>query len=446
MYMRNLYWWNSFLVPKLRRIIEFLTSQGIAMAGNLFYGFLCVRLLPISDYAKFAVVFGSLGTLTLLMDISFSGTLVPLIGERIDDLQLIADYVASLRQLAHWLYMAMAPAAIIVYPLLVRKQLWSWHVVCAMVAILLVASWCARIGGTYGSVLIVRRDRRAWYRAQMVSSLGTLTLLGIVWAAHALNAFSAILINVAGIVYVAIAYFFRARNLLGTKGRPSGEKRKAIVHLALPSMPNAIFYAFQGQIALLVITLFGHSAAVASVGALNRLARVFVLFAQMNPILIEPYFAKLQRERLKRNYLGVLGVEVTFCVFVVALAGLYPGIFLWVLGPNYSSLHFEVFLVILASSIGHLCEVLWIIHNARRFVYWWNGVLIISLTLAVQVLFIWKLDLSTVRGVLYLNLATAVVTLPVIIFTGIYGFMRGPRMTAKSPSAINSGEVYEQAL
>lgn len=416
------------------------------MAGNLFYGFLCVRLLPISEYAKFAVVFGFLGTLTVLMDISFSSTLVPLIGERIDDLQLIADYVASLRQLAHWLYIALAPATIVLYPLLVRKQQWSWHVVAAMVAILLLAGWYARIGAAYGTVLIVRRDRTAWYRAQMVSSLGTLALLGIVWATHTLNAFSAILINVAGITYVAGAYFVRARSLLGVIGRPSREKRKEIIHLALPGIPSAIFYAIQGQIALLLITLFGRSAAVASVGALNRLARVFVLFAQMNPLLIEPYFAKLPAGRLKQNYIGLLVVEVAFCVFVVTLAGLYPEMFLWVLGPKYSRLHFEVFLVILIGSIGHLSEVLFIVHNARRFVYWWNSLLIIILTLAVQVLFIWKVDLSTVRGVLFLNLATALVTLPIILFAGIYGFVRGPRVTADTVVSINSAEVYEQII
>src|SRR6185312_7896440 len=105
----NLQTWKAFLIPKLRRVMEFLGMQGIATAGNLLYGFLCVRLLPIPDYAEFAVVFGFLGTLTVLMDIGISSTLLLLIGERIDDRQLIADYVASLRQLAHWLYIAVAP-------------------------------------------------------------------------------------------------------------------------------------------------------------------------------------------------------------------------------------------------------------------------------------------------------------------------------------------------
>jgi len=425
--MNLLHSWRAFLAPKLHRVIEFLSAQGITLAGSLIYGFLCVRLLPYAEYAKFAVVFGFLGTLTVLMDINFSGTLIPLVGERIDDLQLIADYVASLRQLAHRIYFVVAPAAIVIYPLLVHRQHWSWPVVAAMVAILLVAAWCARVSGAYGAVLIVRRDRKRWYRAQMISSLGTLALLGVFWAAHWVNAFSAILINVAGIVFISIFYFFRARHLLGVEGRPSKQKRKAIIHLALPNMSNAVFYAFQGQISLLLITFFGHTTSVASVGALGRLSQVFTLFAQMNPLLLEPYFAKLARARLKANYLGVLAVEGALCLLITGVAAFFPGVFLWILGPRYAGLRFEVLLVIAGRSLGYMSGVLWIIHSARRFVYWWNGMMTIVLTLLVQVVFIWKVDLSTVRAVLILSLATTVAGLFVNILTGVHGFTQGSR-------------------
>jgi O-antigen/teichoic acid export membrane protein len=427
---------RTFLASRLGRIIEFLTSQGIAMTGNLFYGFLCVRLLSISEYAEFAVVFAVLGTISVLMDISFSSALLPLIGQRTDDRQLIADYVASLRQLAHWLFLVMAPVTAITYPIFVRGQHWSWPVVAAMVVILLVASWCARVSGAYAAVLIIRRDRKHWYRVQMISSIGTLALLGVFWAVHALNAFSAILLNVAGIVFVALAYFFRARRLLGAAGKPSRQMRKAITHLSLPSIPNVVFYALQGQISLLLITLFGHATEVASVGALGRLAQVFVLFSQMTPLLIEPYFASLPAARLKRSYLGLIAAEGLLCLMVTILARAVPGLFLWVLGHNYGGLGYEVFLIMAGSSIAYFCGVLWVVHNARRFVYWWNGGAIIILTLAVQTYFILKVDLSTVRSVLTMNLCTGLAGLSVALFTGIYGFVQGPRRIAETPADV----------
>ncbi len=434
--MSRLQSWKAFLAPKLRRVAELFVSQGIALAGNLLYGFLCVRLLPIPDYAKYSVVFSVLAALTLLMDIGFSGALLPLIGERIDDLDLIADYVASLRQLAHWLFLLVAPLTIVFFPLLVHHQHWSWQVVAGMIAILLVASWCARVVGAYGAVLIVRRDRGAWYRAQLVSSLGGLVLLGVAWALHCLNALSAILINVAGIVYISLAYYYRARRLLKTPGRASERKRKEIVHLALPNAPSAIFYVLQGQVSLFMITLFGHTSGVASVGAVTRLSQIFALSAPMNLLLIEPYFARLPKANLKRNYLLAVAVLTAIGGSVVLLAALFPKLFLWVLGPKYAGLHFELLLVMIASSLAYVGGAMAVIHSARKFVYWWNNTARIVATILVLAIFIWKVDLSSARGTLMLSVATTAAAVAITILTGIYGFARGPREFKKHDSQL----------
>ncbi len=439
--MSQLQSWKAFLAHKLRRVVELLFSQGIALAGNLLYGFLCVRLLPIPDYAKYAVVFSVLGSLTLLMDVGFSGALLPLIGERIDDLGLIADYVACLRQLAHWLFVLVAPATIVLFPLLVRHQHWSWQDVAGMLAILLVASWCARIVGAYGAVLIVRRDRGSWYRAQLVSSLGGLVLLGVAWALHCLNAFSAMLINVAGIVYISLAYFYRARRLLKTPGRASRRKRKEIVHLALPNTPNVIFYALQGQISLLLITVFGFTSGVASVGALTRLAQIFALASPMNLLLIEPYFAKLPKAKLKHNYLGTLAVLGSIGGSIVLLAALFPELFLWVLGPKYAGLRYGLLLVMIASSVRYISNTMTVIHTARKFVYWWSNGAKVVLTILVQVIFLWKADLSSVSGALMFSVVAAGAALAVNILTGVYGFARGPREFKEPDSELPSYET-----
>jgi O-antigen/teichoic acid export membrane protein len=422
--------WHSrkaFFKTKLHRIVEFLVWQGITTAGNLLYGFLCVRLLPIGGYAKFAVVFAVLGSVVLLMDVGISNTLVPLVGERIDDLQLIADYMASLRHVAHRLFLLVAPVTALVFPLIVRKQGWPGITVGAMVATILFAAWFARICAAYGAVLILRRDRKRWYLEQMRASLGTLAVLLVFWALHWLNASSAILINVAGIVYMGQAYFFRARHLFKAHGHPSKRMRQEIVHLALPNSTSTIFYALQGQISLLIITMFGRTVAVASVGALTRLSQVFMLASQMNSLLVEPYFARLPRSRLKINYVIALVAAGACGAGCVLLAWFFPEVFLWILGPKYSHLRHEVQLVVVARSLGFIIGIMWTIHSARKFVYWWTNMALIVVTIVVQAFFIWKLDLSTVSAVLMLNVATCVAALAVHIASGIYGFVRGPR-------------------
>jgi O-antigen/teichoic acid export membrane protein len=419
--------WRAFLVPKGKSVAEFLAWQGITMAGNLLYGLLCIRLLPIGEYAKYVVVFAIQGSLIVLMDLGISGSLISLIGERIDDSQLIADYVASLRQLAYWLFAIAAPITVLAFPFLVRHRNWSWQVVAAMVVIVLFSAWFARVSAAYGAVLIVRRDRRYWYRAQMVYSLGTLALLGVFAAFHWLSAFAAILINVAGITWVALTYFRRAGQLLGTKGVASKEKRTAVIQLTLPSALSVICYSLQGQLPVMLITIFGRTAAVASVGALSRLGQLFALLSQMNPMLVEPYFAKLPKERLKTHYFGAVAAATGFGLVVVALARIFPEAFLWILGPKYAQLRFEVSLVMIAGSMGLVGGIMATINGARRFVYFspilWGNIFLILM----QAAFIWKFDMSTVKAVLWFNIVSGLPSLAVVIYTALYGFARGGR-------------------
>jgi hypothetical protein len=431
----NVEGWSTFFVSKMSRVAEFLAWQGTTMAGNLLYGFLCIRILPVSEYAKFVVVFAIQGSLVVLMDVGITGCLVPLVGERIDDRQLIADYVASLRQLVHWFYAIVAPLTIFGYPFLVRNRHWSWQTVTFMVAVLLVSVWFARIGGAYGAVLILRRDRKRWYQIQMASSYGTLVLLLGFVAFHWLNAVSAILINVSGVIYVGAACYFRSRQLLGVAGVASKQKRAAIVHLALPSIPSVIYFSVQGPLTVLLITIFGRTAGVASVGALSRLGQGFTLLSQMNPMLVEPYFANLAKERLKRNYFVAVVAAGGFGLAMIGLARVFPGVFLWVLGPKYATLRFEVLQVMVVGAMGFVGGVMASINGARRFIYHWDNMARNILTLVIQVVFIWKVDLSSVQNVLWFGIVSGLPSLVLQTAVTFYGFARGPRTM---PGAENS--------
>ncbi len=418
---------------RAKAALHYFTVQGVTIAANLLYGLLCVRLLPSSEYAKFVVVFGVQGTLLILMDVNFSGTLIPLIGDRIDDRKLIADYVASLRQLSYWSFGLVGLGTLIFYPQLVKHRGWNWSVIISMILILLLSTWFLRIGSAYGTVLIILRRRSLWYRAQVVSSVGTLILLLVFWAFHWLGPFSAILINVSGIVYIGVDYYTHARKLLTVVGVPSRRLERAIVGLALPNVPQAIFFALQGQVSLFLITFLGHTQGVSSVGALARLGQIFLIFKQANMLFIEPYFAKLPKAKMRRGYILALSVAAVVCVVVVQLTLWFPQLLLWVLGPQYAGLRYEVKLSIIAGAVSFFSSVMWTVHSARRFVYWWNVGLSIVLTIAVQALCIVKFDMSTVRGVLYLTLATNVTSLFINILSGAFGFLKGPRETEAKP-------------
>jgi hypothetical protein len=265
---------------------------------------------------------------------------------------------------------------------------------------------------------------------QIFSSLGSLALLGIFVAMHRFGAFTAILIGVAKIIAVAIAFYLRAQQLLGVKGTPSKEKRTAIVQLTLPSVPGVVYYALGGQISVFLITFFGRTAAVASVGALSRLGQIFLLLSPINGILIEPYFARLPKKDLKSHYLMAMAGASICGAGIVAIARVWPGLFLWVLGPKYAGLRNEVVLVMLLGAIGLVGGVMASINGSRRFTYYSFVLADNFLTLILQVVFIWKVDLSTVRAVLWFGIASSLPTFAIGILAAFYGFARGGRRVA----------------
>lgn len=417
----------SGLRSKSQVLFQFFMAQGLTMAANLLYGLLCVRLLPTNEYAKFVVVFGVQGSLLGIMDANLSGTLIPLIGERVGNHKLIADYVASLKQLALGAYFLVCTGFIFLYPLLVKNRHWNWQTIAAMIGILLVSTWSFRLSTIYGAVMIVLRDRNRWYKGQMISALGTLAMLLAAWSLHRLGAFQAILFNVVGMIFVGWYYSRCARQLLQAKGEVSTEKRRSIIKLALPSMPGALFYAIQGQIPLYLITFLGHTTGVASIGALARLGQIFAIFQQGFPILVEPYFAKLSKDRLLKAYLTTLGLGASLCVLLILSSIAAPQVFLWVLGPQYAGLNFELRLVVVGSAIGFLNGVFWSMHSARRFVYWWTIGVNLGITFVVQLLFILFVDMSSVRSALWMSISMNLVSFAVSVACGFWGFTRGPR-------------------
>lgn len=415
-------------MPKLRTMSHFLLAQGLTTAGNLIYGFLCLRMLNITDYAMYSVMFGFMGSLTVLLNMGVSNTLAPLVAEEVSNLALIADYTASIRRIALKLYLLVAPIAMIAFAVLTRRQKWGWLIIVQMMIALSTAAWFARVSASYSAVLLLLRDRTRYYRVQIIGCFGSLALLVLFYLIHLLNIYTAIAFNVAQIIYYAAAYYHRSCHLLAIKGKTSVVMQKAVIRLALPNLPSTIFYAIQGQVSILLITAFGQDpSSIAGIGALGRLGQIFVLFAQMNPILIEPFFAKLPAARFKRIYVGGVLATACFVSFASALAFLFPEVFLWILGPKYQNLRIEVGLAILGSAIRFLNGFMWTVNSSRRFVYWGNNLSIIIGTLTIQALFLWKSDLSTVRMVLILNITTAFVEMFSIGAGSIYGFWRGPK-------------------
>jgi hypothetical protein len=79
-------------------------------------------------------------------------------------------------------------------------------------------------------------------------------------------------------------------------------------------------------------------------------------------------------------------------------------------------------LVVYASAIGYFAGAMWAIALARKWIFWWSGLLQVILLILIQFVCVLFLPLNTSEGVLKMNIYTALGALTVQILHVIQGF------------------------
>ena len=231
-------------------------------------------------------------------------------------------------------------------------------------------------------------------------------------------------VAIAGATFLLQYFLLRsyAAKVVDLKANENAEDRHEIVRLIKSLAANTVFYCFQGQITIFLISFFARRAAsVAEVGALGRLAMIFTVLTNLLINIFVPAFARCQGKRkLRYLYAAIAGGVILFSAIVLGGAALFPDQFLFVLGNRYTHLHRELLLMVGVAVITALSGTLWLLNASKA---WITGAwLYIPLTLATQIALIPFTDFSSVVGVLIFNLISAVPSLLLNLALSYRGF------------------------
>ena len=406
-----------------------LLGQSILQALNFITGFLLVRWLSIESYAQFGVVFGFQSTLAMLIDLGFGGCIVSLVGNRNDRPEVIGGYIAA----AHWfrtrLFAVVVPFSAVAFFLIGRKH--GWNLVDEVLLFGCIVAALASQGriSWYSAPLVIHHRIGRLYRVQNFAAVVRLVTSLLLHVAGWLSAVTATIINTAVSAWMAVLYTREAQPYVQIPSYADRKVRKEMLHYLAPLIPGIAFTALQGQLIVLLISIFGKTQNIAEVAALGRLAQFFILLSAFNTTLIEPYFARLNRARLLSRYLLVVGTATLLGTAIALTAFIFPQPLLWILGHKYEHLDLELGWMMAGACLGYIGSTMWTIHAARKWIYWWGSLLYIVLVSSLQAVFIAFWDLSTTLSVLYLNLATNLVILAVHAVTALVSFMRENRAT-----------------
>jgi len=404
-----------------RRIGNFALVQVAVQLLTFTSGILLVRWLPQREYAYFTIANAMQATLNILADIGISVGLISIGGRVWHDAnrfgELIKTGLAVRRKLALGAIVVVAP---MLYAMLNRNGAGPTYAL-LLIAIVLIGFAIQLSIDVLNVVPRLRSDIAKIQSIDFISATMRLILVGSL-----IYVFSTAGLAVA---IATIAFFLQylllrsyARRVVNLDAKENAEDRHQIFGRIKTLAASTLFYCFQGQITVFLISFFGrHAGSVAEVGALGRLAMVFTVLLNMLTNVFVPAFARCQdKRRLAVLYVLIAGGVGLFSAVVLCAAAFFPDQFLFVLGSRYAHLHRELLLLVCAAVVSALASTLWMLNASKA---WITGSwLYIPLTLATQIALIPFIDFSTVAGVLVFSLISLVPGLFLNLALSIRGF------------------------
>lgn len=406
-----------------RRLAHFFVGQTLIQMLGVLTGFIMIRWMSVTDYAQYTLANGFQASVAILVELNLGASIIALVGARGQDKAVVGGYIRSVRHYRDRFFLFAVPIVLVAFPILTAKQGWPLIVTINLMLAVLVSLYFQSWSAYYSSALLIRQELGAYYRSPTI--LGTVKLLvsGLLCLLSMLTSGVAAWLNSITTVIQGIVYRRQSAPYVSEPATSDPAQNREVLQYIRPMIPNAFFLAFQGQINVFLISIFGHSQNLAEVGALGRLAQIFMLLNAFCSVIVEPVAARTPRNQLPKRYLLAVGGAVALGAALVGGSALFPGALLWVLGEKYAHLTAEVTISVASSSIVFVTAVMWAMHSARKWIFpigiWANIILVIAL----QVLGATCFELHTTRQILSLALITSAATLVVATCWGLYGFL-----------------------
>jgi O-antigen/teichoic acid export membrane protein len=422
---------------RIRKLISVLASFVLGQAGlqavSVLIGLFLVRSLSVNAYAQFGLALGFQATASILMDLGFASTIIPLVGERAADRVLVGKYVRAGKSLRDRAFLILSPVVTIVFLAITHKQRWGWPVQLGLLFSVLLALYSSSAASYYSVPLLLYRRLREFYVLQTASAACRLLLYVLLNAIGSLNSLTA-----AGLSALNATI---NGSLLKREGGKSIEwpesedpaLRKEIIKFILPALPAILLGAFHGQIALFLISIFGSTVNIAQVAALGRLGQIFYLLMTFNVMVVEPYVARLARPRLLLTYLRLITLACLGGALLVLLSFTFPALFLWVIGPRYEQLRGLIGWVVMTACVNYVAGLIWIMNRSRKWLFWRGSIVEISLVAVVQIGYLLIFGVRTTRDAVMFNFASSFCYVVAHSYVAVIGFNKGARDEAMDP-------------
>ncbi len=411
----------------LNAVLDFVLGQGALQGIGVLVSLFLVRSLSVSDYAKFGLASAFQVTTSILMDLGYASTIIPLVGDRVSDRRLVGRYVRAAKSHRDRAFWALSPFAATAFLLVTHRQHWPWLIQITLLSSVLLALYSSGPVSYFSAPLILYRRLRAYYVPQTISGSCRLVAYILLRVIGALNAWTAAGLSALNITLNGFLLKVRGNQSIDWPEIDDPVIEKEVQQYILPATPAILLAAFHGQIALFLMGIFGNTVNIAEVAALSRLGQLFGVMMTFNIIIVEPYIARLQREQLLRTYFNLIVIASLGCVVLTLTAFAAPGIFLWPLGSKYLQLRSLIGWVVLTACVNYIAGLIWTMNRSRKWLFWRGTIAEISLLAIVQIGFVALFGVRSTKDAVMFNFASSFCYLAAHGYVATHGFLKGER-------------------
>ncbi|MGO4325705.1 hypothetical protein AB4Z48_00010 [Cupriavidus sp. 2TAF22] len=434
------------------KLLNFLVYAVLSQGVGAITGLLLARWLDVGDYAIYTVVGIIMGAIAVVTKGGIQLGLNALLGKTWPDRQRAAELArAAMGQrwkLSAWLL-----------PVVLAIAAWLLHrnhagmVLTALLLALLLATWYFDMQSrVVDQVLLFANRAPALQALDTALSVARLVLSSALYALGMLGVLGATLVNVlcAGL-RVPVVRRWIAREIPGAgatlpgaglshaeHGARAAADRQFIGSVMRRQLPLEAFYCIQGQMVFAIVAFHGAVGQTAALGALSRIGQLLMPVGAVVAAYVIPRFAQA-REGVLRRFAAWVALACLPAAALVLLAILWPGLLLWLVGPNYAALHAELVVACLGSGFASVVGIAWQLlanRGLNHFAFVQVPVVAAWCALAPRLL-----DLTTLDGVLWFQLGLSS-GLAAAIVCEIAGAVRAGRLLpADEQLAANGGSA-----
>lgn len=406
---------------RIKLLSRFFTQQAILQFLNILNGFFLLRWLNYEEQALFSIAFGIQTSMGILSDLGFANSIISLTGTRIHDKHTIGSYIKAALFFNRRLFAAIVLLFFCFVPFQFARQEADVMKVILLMLPVAISVYILVPNGFFQAPLLMHKQSARLYMPQI--GVAILRLL-VAYIAFKMNFISSVIVMWLILFSFTVQFWFirkYASPYYHLPDKIDDHAKEELWKFILPYAPVLIFYAFQGQINIFIISFFGKTQNIAEVGALSRLNQLFLFFLAIHSALVVPFIARAQEETVFRKYANIFFLYFLFVIAVALISRFFPQPFLWILGSKYEHLRTEVAWMMLSGALSFMSAAFMSMNYARKWVYWWSSICYIAGLLLMQAAYVYWFDVSSTIGVIKMGLLSNLYVAVLYLLVAIIG-------------------------